>query len=54
MVQALELKEFIHFWFKVHESILHLASLLNPEDLDYTFDSKLDPVGKIFINIAEA
>ena len=54
MEHQLELKDFFNFWFKIHDSILHLASLLNPEDLNYTFDPQLDSVGKIFIHISEA
>ena len=54
MTVNLEMKEFFNFWTKVQESILYMASLLEPEDLKYTFDSKLHPVGETFDHIAGA
>ena len=54
MTQVLEIKEFFSFWKQVHESILHMAALLNPEDLTYTCDPKLKPVGRTFYHIADA
>ena len=53
MTEILEIKEFFSFWKQVHESILHMASLLNPEDLNFTCDQKFSPVGKTFYHIAD-
>lgn len=54
MTKTLELKDFFVFWPKIQESILHMSSLLKPEDLDYTFDKNLSPVGHSFYHIAGA
>lgn len=54
MATNLEMKEFFNFWTKVQESILYMASLLEPEDLNYTFDPKIHPVGETFFHIAGA
>lgn len=54
MSQKLEIKDFFTFWTRVHDSILHMASLLTPEDLTFTRDPKLSTVGETFYHIAGA
>ena len=52
MTNKIEINELFDFWRKVQRSILHMASLLNPEDLNYSFDPKLNPIGESFYHIA--
>lgn len=54
MSQKLEIKDFFSFWRKVQESILHMASLLTPEDLAFTCDPKLSSVGETFYHLSQA
>ena len=52
MAKILEIKDFFVFWPKIQASILHMATLLKREDLNYTFDPNLMPVGAAFYHIA--
>ncbi len=50
----MKLNEFFSFWLRIQDSILYMASLVKPEDLQYTFDESLEPIGSELLHIANA
>lgn len=54
MSNKVEIKDFFGFWKRIHKSVLHLALLLEQNDLDFTFDPRLGSVGSTFLHIGGA
>lgn len=54
MTAVLEIKDFFNFWTRIHDSVLHLVSLLEDKDLSFSFDTRLASVGYTFLHIANA
>ena len=51
---TLKLKDIYDFWIGIQDSIIYMASQVKPEELTYTFDESLNPMGSEFIHLANA